>query len=77
MKERSWRLSRVPEVLGSVLGSLVQHRTSYTEESPKKGHEYNNWTGASLLLGKAERAGTSYLREGVYLRRILSMCMNT
>ena len=45
-------------VLGPVLGSPAQERYGSTQKSPVKGHKGDKGTGASLLRGKAERAGT-------------------
>ena len=51
-------------VLGPVLGSPVQDRHGHTEDSPDKGHQEDEGTGASLLGGKAERSGTVQPGEG-------------
>jgi len=52
-------LVRTPGVLCPVLGSPVPERDGYPAESPTKGHKVDEGTAASLLQGKAERAGTA------------------
>lgn len=44
-----------------VLGSLIHKRHGQTGESPTKGYQDEEGTGAPLLQGKAERVGTVYL----------------
>ena len=46
-----------------MLGSSVEKRDGHIGESPTKGHKDDEGTGASLLWGKAERAGTVQPRE--------------
>ena len=54
---------------------LPKHQYGAMGESPAKGHKDDEGTGASLLSGKAERAGTVQPGEGS--GGILLMYINT
>lgn len=53
-----------PGRLGQILHSPVQKGYGYTSERPVRGLEDDWGTEASLLWGKAEKAGTTELGEG-------------
>ena len=50
-------------VLCPLLCSPVEERHEHNGNSPVKGHEHDQGTGASLLGGKAEGTGTFHFGE--------------